>query len=671
MRSLLLTLSLLLSLSSFAQWDWSIRGGSSNTLQRPLDYNDVKFLETDKAGNIYVLAIVGGDGLMVDSVSLTGYSEVGVSATVDFMLSSFTPDGRHRWSKVIGGRDYDFGYALKADSTDGIYVTGYVENVNNNPVGPPNTAVHFDTDTILPRIPYDSNFAYIEDTLRQSMFLLKYDTAGTFQWLVMPEPDTMTFDLSTYRNISSSLDLDIAPNGNLFWLCHLSPGKFRWETDSIIPTHGVYVVEYSPSGQQISFSQLQMNSSTAIHLSYYWGGVTFFKRNPVSGDYIVAGRNIAKSTNGWITIDGDTIHSDSYIASFSSSGQLQWLQGSAVGDYVIIEDLELDANGDVFVSGRALPNTSIAGVTLTSNKIYVAPFLMSLSSSGNVLWSQFSRSGGSDPRTGIVLSGDEVALVGSCTQLFWKGGTDTVVSEPNQGVDAFITRFDKATGTPISTERTVTNFGGWAWGNAITAGPANTYYFGGNFDQGMYMGNDTLYKVGSQRSFFLTKYHCDVPEPSFSVSGNNDSNSVTLTYTGPLADSVQWFMGDGTQYWGDVVQHTYGAESVYRMCVRAYFECTDVMICDSIHAGSIGMREVAASDITFYPNPTSGQLTIGGLQEPGILRLYSLEGTLLTSEKTIESTHRMDLGDYPTGVYVLEYQCRKGISTFRKVIVER
>ncbi|WP_223277542.1 T9SS type A sorting domain-containing protein [Phaeocystidibacter luteus] len=630
----------------------------------------MKFLETDRAGNIYVLAIVGGDGLMVDSVSLTGYSEVGVSATVDFMLSSFTPDGRHRWSKVIGGRDYDFGYALKADSTDGIYVTGYVENVKNNPVGPPNTAVHFDTDTILPRIPYDSNFAYIEDTLRQSMFLLKYDTAGTFQWLAMPEPDTMTFDLSTYRNISSSLDLDIAPNGNLFWLCHLSPGKFRWETDSIIPTHGVYVVEYSQSGQQISLSQLQMHSSNAIHLSYYWGGVTFFKRNPVSGDYVVAGRNIAKNTNGWITIGGDTLQSDSYIASFSSSGQLQWLHESAGVDEMQIEALNLDPTGNIYITGAVKRNTILAGHIYTSPVGAVSPFVTALDATGSHLWSSMAVPGGMSTGQGIEVVDDEVVITGYSGQMYWPSHADTLKTAPNQGYDGFITRFEILDGSVISMDRTVTNFGGGSWGNAITAGPANTFYIGGNFDQGMYMGNDTLYKVGSQRSFFLTKYQCDVPEPSFSVSGNNDSNSVTLTYTGPLADSVQWFMGDGTQYWGDVVQHTYGADSVYRICVRAYFECTDVMICDSIHAGSIGMREVVADDITFYPNPTTGQLTIDGLPEPGILRLYSLEGTLLNSEATTESTHHMELGSYPAGVYVLEYHSRKGISTFRKVIVE-
>lgn len=672
MKYLSILLLCLLTHVGYAQWDWSIRGGSSNLMQSQIrEYSNINCIETDQAGNVYLLAVVGGGGIKVAQQSLTGYSELGIAASADILLSSFTAEGDYRWSKVIGGQLSDFGYAMEADSLGNIYVTGYIENPLSSTIGPPTSAVHFDTDTVLPKVPEDSATGYlILDTLRQSMFLVKYDTAGNFQWLDLPEPDTNTFNIASYSMISTSVDIEISPNGHLYWLCYLTPGKFRWETDSIITQHGVYVVEYDALGNQVGITKVEMDAVISLMLSEHWGGITHFRRNHNTGEFIIGGRKAYYGhPDAILTVGNDTITSRSYIASFSSNGQLQWLKHSD-SNYVLIEDTQLDQNGDIFITGTALPGSSFAGQIFNSRFVYTSPFLMKLSSTGNVQWTEYAQAGSGSVGEAIEVSNSEVALIGSTSRIYWKGSTDTIDSAPNQGQDAFIARFLKSNGDLVSTERVVTNFGGWSWGNAIAAGPQNTYYFGGNFDQGMYMGQDTLYKVGGQRSFFLTKYQCDVPEPSYTISGNNDSNSVLLTYTGPIADSVQWFMGDGTQLWGSTVSHTYTTDSTYRVCMRAYYACTDVMICDSVHAGSIGVKEIIAQDFSFYPNPTTGWLTLENLPASGTVHVYSLSGVLLQSKVVESETMQLDLSKITSGLYVLEYRSMDGQSTVRKVVKE-
>ena len=667
----LLILTIIFSLISptvIAQWQWSIRGGSVNTFSRTTDYNNVNHITTDQAGNVYILGQVGGAGLKVAEHSLTAYSDYGTYNSLDMVLSSFTSDGIYRWSKVIGGQLYDFGYALKADQNGSVYVTGRIANTDDNPVGLPNTAVHFDTDTVLPKIPYDSNFSVLSDTLRKQMFLVKYDTSGAFQWLRMPEPDTVT-TVGPYLRNSFPVSLDVDVNGDLYWLCHLQPGKFGWANNSIITDAGTYVVKYNSQGNQIGITPLEFNVGRGIELTSLWGGVTHFARNPTNGNYNIAGINLAKQ-HTFLTIGGDTITSNMYISCFSPSGQLLWKKESGGVDLGSIEDIELDANGNIYIGGLVKPGTELGGYTFSSPKSSGAPFVSAFDASGNHLWSEMAVVDAVSIVYDVAVSDTEVAVTGYGSSLYWPSNTDSVKTQGNQGYDAFLARFKKSNGELITMERTNTPFGGASYGNAIAAGLQNTYYLGGNFSMSMFLGQDTLYKVGSQRSFFLTKYECDVPEASMKVSGINATNTINLVYTGDPADSVKWYLGDGTQVWGDSIQHSYAAKGKYRVCAMAYFECTEVTVCDSLVAGEISLTEESLAEVAIYPNPTNSLLYLENLPKHNSVKLYNLNGKLLLQEAFKEEKASLDLSQLGKGVYLLELQNGSGERVFRKVMKE-
>lgn len=631
-----------------------------NTMDRTTDYNNINRIITDQSGNIYIIGQVGGASLKVAEVPLSAYSDYGTSNSLDIVISSFKADGSHRWSKVIGGRGDDYAYDIKYDGGNGILVTGRVFNpaVDLNPTYQP---VHFDMDTTLPQWTYSN-----PDTLRKQMFLIKYDTLGAFQWLQMPEPDTVT-NVNGLLNSSFPIGLEVALNGDIYWLCHLRPGMFGWVNNNIITQAGNYILEYNSQGQVTDVTRLEMNVGRGIDLTSLWGGVTHFARNPVNGNYYIAGTNEAKQYT-YLSIGGDTVNSNMYLAAFSPNGQLLWKKESGGADIGSIEDIELDGNGNIYLGGLVRPGTEFGGYTYTSPENSGAPFISSFDASGNHLWSEMAVVDAVSITYDVAVSDTEVAVAGYGSSLYWPNNTDSVKTQPNEGYDAFLARFNKSNGKLISMERTNTPFGGASYGNAIAAGSQNTYYVGGNFSISMFLGQDTLYKVGSQRSFFLTNYECDVPEASMKVSGINATNTLNLTYTGDPADSVQWYLGDGTQAWGDSITHSYATKGKYRVCAMAYFECTEVTVCDSLVAGEIGLGEESFVDLAIYPNPTNSLLYLENLPKHSSVKLYNLNGKLLLQEAFKGENSSLDLSDLPKGVYLLGIESSEGAKIFKKVL---
>ncbi|WP_417603509.1 T9SS type A sorting domain-containing protein [Owenweeksia hongkongensis] len=653
----------LISMPLSAQWQWAIRGGSVNSMNSNADdYNNINHITTDQAGNVYVLGQVGGAGLKVGSISLTAYSAFGIANTLDIVLSSFKSDGTYRWSKVIGGREGDLGYSLKTDANGHVYVSGRIRNVEDNPLGAQYTAVHFDTDTILPRIPYDSlTSSKIQDTLNQRMFLIQYDTSGSFQWLRMPEPDTVGFNKN-----SVPFRMDVDGNGDVYWWCYLQKGEFRWSQNNIILQEGIYILKYNAQGQMVNLVPLDMDIGSLLFWKTY--GTAYFSRNHTTGTYYIAGTNDGSTT---ISLGGSPVNSYMYLAGFSPSGQLLWKKESGGADLGQILDMDVDISGDIYVTGDVWPGTEFGGHTFTSTSGKGAPYISVFDPSGNNKWSLMGISRqASTEGSGIAVSDTEVAITGYTGILNWPNETDTVTGVANQGYDAFLARFNKSNGELITMERTNTPFGGASYGNAIAAGPQNTYYLGGNFSMSMFLGQDTLYKVGSQRSFFLTKYECDVPEASISVSGINATNTINLTYTGDPADSVKWYLGDGTQVWGDSIQHSYAAKGKYRVCAMAYFDCTEVTVCDSLVAGEISLTEESLAEVAIYPNPTNGVLNLENLPKHSFVKLYNLNGKLLLQEAFNDEKASLDLSQFSKGVYLLELQNNRGESGFRKIVKE-
>ncbi len=647
---LVLTLSTLIV--SGQAWQWGLRGGSVNTMQNNTENNIITEMATDQAGNIYTLGIVGSVGLEVDGHPLTAYSSYFPAPTPDVLLSSFKPDGTFRWAKVIGGEINDYGHSLSVNKMGGVYVSGRVYNVdpyqNYNPI-------HFDTDTVLPR-------AVTTDTLGRIMFLVKYDTAGAYQWLRMPEPDTVTFANQLARN-SFPYRTVVEDNGTVHWFCLLRPGKFSWTNNNIVTQKGIYVLKYDSQGEVTGRVKLEMETDG---VGFYNSGNVHFERDAQTGNYYIAGIN-----EGWasIAINGDTLTDRMYMAAFDSTGKYLWkVEGNSANANCAINGLTLDDQGDLYITGVTASNSEFNGYVFNPpGFIGGAPFIMKINALGNLVWAKTSQTTVLCRAFDVTISGSEVAITGQAGNLHWPSYTDTMPSVPNQGYDAFLARFDKTSGDLITMARPKTNFGGASYGYAVAAGPANTYYLGGNFDQQIYLGPDTLFKVGSQRSFFLTQYTCDVPNADFTFTANNATNTLNLNYTGSPADSVVWRLGDGTILKGDSITYSYAAKGYYRVCATAYFQCTEVTACDSLAAGSIGLDEAEALiKVEVYPNPVNEVLYISSSED----EVYDLTPSDISGRKVLEvkKAISIDVSQLPAGTYFLRIE-QGQYGVVRKVLV--
>ena len=64
-----------------------------------------------------------------------------------------------------------------------------------------------------------------------------------------------------------------------------------------------------------------------------------------------------------------------------------------------------------------------------------------------------------------------------------------------------------------------------------------------------------------------------------------------------------------------------------------------------------GLYNVNDPRYVVYPNPTNSLLMVKGLSEPTTLRLYSLDGNIVKTEKGTE----MHMDNVPTGQYFLQF----------------
>ncbi len=655
-------LTLFLSLSTYAQsFQWAKRGGSTNTLQVSEDYNNVIDMVTDEADNVYLLCRVGASSLQVDGSPLQAYSAIGTGASRDILLTSFTKNGKYRWSKVIGrgGNDYDSDLKVQMGH---VYLSG-----NTRPTG---DSSFFDTDTVYHQT-YNGYQA-------KQAFLVKYDTAGVFQWLQMPGAE----DIIPIGGTSEyGYWFDVAPNGDIYWLCDLVSGCLA-NTSQPITQKGTYVLRYDQNGQFLGRVQLEVDhyGQFLFNGSYNEGN---FIRNHQTGQYYLGG---TKSYSDTFLIGGDTIKNRMYLAVFDSIGQLKWKKEShdSIG-YTNFNHFKLDNVGNIFLTGSTKRGqVLINNISFNSTETAQGPFVIKLDAKGNTMWSKFGVVNANTFTYKIAPNNNgEVAITGQAYNLYFQGPNDldTLKAAPNQGYDAFIARFDTQTGDLLGMESAKTPFGAASYGYSITADSEGSYYLGGNFDQQLYMGPDILYKIGSQRSFFVAKYACGIPTASFTVS--NDTVGYYFTYTGTPADSVIWDFGDGSApYKGDSVSHVYSAKGQYIVCATAYDGCGDTTRCDTVDVTTIALNEFEVEEASLFqlaPNPANTEVSIiyelpqWTANSTGSLEVHDLRGAriaefMLTNGK---GTHVLNTIAYKPSVYLIILRVNGEVMDYSRLVIQR
>lgn len=636
-------------------WQWGRRGGSSNPATNSCCLENAADIATDKNGNIYVLGNANM-GINVDGHSHAGYGNNLSSGNI--IVASWNCNGAFRWMKVIGSYATSGAKSLKTDSLGGVYVSGYT--ISNNALG----YTHFDSDTTL-------------GNTNKSMFIVKYDTAGNYKWLRMPQADTVGPASLTYSGI---VDMDVAPNGEIFLFCYVNPGIYNGTYVVGIP--GIYVYRYNAAGV------FQGGTPMAITLAGGSGGgenlyniqQSRFKRDHQNGRYYIAGHYDA--TYGTMAFGGTNVTKAAYLGCFSSAGFALWTRQSATTNpaYETVGMISgrpaVDEQSNVYVTGNTFNGQSFNGYTFNNTLSTVewpCPFVVKLDVSGNNVWAVNASVIGAASSYGITVANNELAITGNFYQdLQW--GSVTLKQGMNEGPDVFLARLNTQTGTVNGIDTLRSSYGAEEMPAMVTRDKKGNYYVSGRFYNDIIVGGNTLLNSGGETDWFVAKFgtancNCTLPVAAFN-SASSSGNTVNFTYTGTSpVDSIVWNFGNGERGTGTTVSRTYAQSGTYNVCVTAYNSCGGNTYCKNTATNGVGIDDHNAFfKISIFPNPVNGMLHINGLREPVQFSLYSSIGSRVQYGTLPEGTSVIDMSGLAGGWYIVEMQNKTGEKQRIKVV---
>jgi hypothetical protein len=470
----------------------------------------------DNAGNVVVTGQTQSTtGIATTGAFNTSYS--GGKGLNDAFVSKFTDNGKLLWSTYYGYTGYDDGWAINVDKYNNIYMTGTTSSTAN----------------------IATSGAY------QSL-IGGTGSAGYNAYIVKFTPNGARFWATYFGSSGNDQGLFLALDGstNIFLTC--------WITSSSgIATSGAYQTSYGGGGQDASLEKFD-STGTKLLWSTYYGGSGVENVNTVatdgSGNAIICGyspstNNIASSGGYQTTYGGGS--EDAFVASFSSSGSLNWASylGGSGNDYGW--GVATDASGNVIISGQTTSTSGIAskGAYQTSLAGTSNTFVTKFSQSGKLLWSTYYGGSGTDVAYNVTTDiASSIFITGTTTSSSGFASPGAFQTSMGGSGDAFVTKF-LANGTP----RYSSYFGGsgsdFGWDIKVDKSDTIVYITGGSASSsGIATSGAYQSTNGGSTDAFLSKFAFHVYQndaemsailaPNKAFCASSKSVSVKLTNNG-------------------------------------------------------------------------------------------------------------------------------------------
>lgn len=643
---LLTAMMLTITLSSEAQsWQWGKRGGSTGGEGQA---DAVIDMATDQNGNVYVVARNNKYG----PTNVDGHTGIGPQDRIS--VASWSCNGEFRWMKTFGSSSGASAVALRTDTLGGVYITGAMTSITGSFGG----LGYFDTDSLLPGI-------------YKTMYVIKYDTLGTFQWLKMPQPDTFSV---TSGNYSGAFDMDASLNGDLYLYALLTPGLYDGGAFTVADT-GMYVWKMNKDGVFQSLAKLDVTVSGTPFNNYGYANFRYshFKRDHQSGRYYLGGwyfPDFGNLTIGTTAITSAPSIPVIYLAAFSSVGDALWAKQADT--FSAIDAITVGTDGNVYASGGAVPGVTFNGNTfINSMGIPQVAFVVATDSMGNNLWATNNSSSAAVADNGdIVYANNTVTTTGKYAgPTEWQGHN---ISSPPGKSFIYLARFNAITGAILGLDSLATG-GLNNFGLAITADKNGNLFVGGSFDASITVAGNTLYKTGGPYDWFVAKYgsancNCTIPTAGFTFT--TSGSTASFSYTGSTDyTSISWDFGDGTTAATANPSHTFTDTASHTVCVTVTNDCGSNLYCLEV-AGATGIGSTSsAAAVKVYPNPTASSIMVEGAGSGTKLSLFSITGALQL-EQTLRSSLpvSLNISHLPDGIYLLQFTDSMGRKGMTKVV---
>ena len=347
---------------------------------------------TDAAGNVYATGLV-----------------YGIFGESNFLTIKYDAAGNTVWSKTYdgGALQNDLAAIIAVDASGNVYVTGSARltdstgstfaTIKYNSAGTQQWVKHTNVGNEYPKdmkIDAAGNI-YVTGYLSYSPYgrviTVKYNSAGTQQWLAQYYPSNTTYYEGTCVEVDAAGNVYVGGyygatlSGQILLLKYNSAGTLQWDrtyngggnvgvgdliNDMTIDASGNIYMTGMAKGMTGS------NGPDMVTLKYNSAGTLQWAQKYNNGNNNSdAGNCLAVDASGNVYTGGfsnpnNNSNSDLALVKYNSSGAQQWVRtvnGAGNGND-IINDLELDAAGNIFITGQSAgPGTGSNYITMRYN----------------------------------------------------------------------------------------------------------------------------------------------------------------------------------------------------------------------------------------------------------------------------------------------------------------
>ncbi len=335
------------------QW-WAEQFGGS-------DNESLTELKSDAQGNFLLTGEFQG------TAQFGSYS-VSSNGGEDLFVAKADAQGNILWATSAGGSYNESVIAMDVDASGNIYVVGeYSEGTT------------FSGQTLV------SN----QD---ESIYLAKYNAAGEFQWVKTLESDSYNMDkitvlasgndvvvVGTSGSSAVTIDSDVLEGGSDSYY-DSQQSKSVYDSYS-----SIYFAKFSTAGT-LQSSKRMIEQVGADSYMYAWEELRDAAIDAAGNIYVV-GRFYDQDLlfpNATLSSKGED---DIFLAKYDKDFNYQWVKQLGGSSYDYAHQIEVDANGNVYVTGQFQGAIDIAGQLLNAVN-YEDAFLAKLNSQGSVLWAK-------------------------------------------------------------------------------------------------------------------------------------------------------------------------------------------------------------------------------------------------------------------------------------------
>lgn len=320
----------------------------------------------DGSGNIYIT------GYYYGSAQFGSFTLNSVNNTQDIFIAKLNSSGTFLWAKSAGGNLGEEPYAIDVDAQGNVIITGEFQG----------TAT-FGTQALTSMVNNSGAPSF-------DIFIAKYDNAGNFLWV---RQGSAQYD-------DRGLDVGTDANGNIFVCGQFSDTVMFNQIHNNQIMNAIFIIKYSPSGQELWFVKAGASSSIAYGLAVDNNNDIY-----ITGDY--TGNLIFYGTpNNFLF---GSFSNRIFLVKYNNNGTYLWGKEDASNSYVSSKDVALNANQEPCIYGefdcRMDEYSIMAGGTGMFNSVgFHDLFITQYDKNGNRLWGRNFGGAYNDKSHGLVFT---------------------------------------------------------------------------------------------------------------------------------------------------------------------------------------------------------------------------------------------------------------------------